>query len=182
MKIKQLGLLFAVAGIGGALAGAGYVGRMPDASAQADTNSVAACYADGTYKHVTWGNVGDLQDAKDIVTIMVLHAQSPGEPNAVEFTGHDRYAVRRLPNGLLVRWSDTPPGTENSTERAFRDNGDQEANRALGNSGSGNGIGGGMHGFFYSKDWQDSDYDAMPARCVDKLATFRAQTVPAEGT
>lgn len=170
----------------GAVLGGAIVGGMPQARAQLDTNSVAACYADGTYRHETWANVGDLADNKDVVTIAILHDQIAGpgsSPNIVELTGHDRYALRALPSGgLLARSADVAPGPEDSREHVFRSDGTQQLARGLGNNGTGNGIGGGMHVFLFSKNYQDADYTTMQARCTAMFNTFRAESVPASGT
>lgn len=71
MRELRRALLIAIAGIGGALAGAGYVGHMPDADAQNGANTRVFTLANGTFPpageavHLVLGNIASLDLGRD---------------------------------------------------------------------------------------------------------------------
>ena len=72
-----------------------------------NVDSVAVFYADGTYKHVAWDDVGDLQ-VPLTRKIIQIHAYvvrpTGGVPDQNVINGFPDYCGRRTVDGLIVRY------------------------------------------------------------------------------
>ena len=147
----------------------------------ANTNAVAAFYADGTYKLVTWDRTMDLQGTKLYVGLAVYHVQPPATvPGAVVFLGHDGACVMRVGGGLIACQADFPPWPRFARRWWFEEGGVQQISQDV--LGPLHMIFEGSHTVFLTKNYDEAAYNAMTDRVNTKAPQLATAAVPSEGT
>lgn len=148
-----------------------------------NVDSVAALYADGSYRHAAWDKVADLGHHVRLVALAVLHVQNPDHyPNVVVFSGDELYAARMCMDCLMVKTGDAPPQSQEGLWQSifYIGTGEQEMMGELPKPASA--IGGGMEMFNYVIPPDDPNYDALQSAAWDKALALVEEDAPSDGT
>jgi hypothetical protein len=149
------------------------------AAAALDTNAVAAFYANGTYRMVTWDEIDKLNRRdRRYVSVAIFHVQSPGDyPNAVVFNGADEIALKREENALIVREIFLSPSSRKTTQ-FYEDTFDQEIKQDW--SGVAASVFVNVRVHMLSRAF-GGPYDDLTSRAAAAVTGLRFDPVPSEG-